>query len=366
LEPIASQFANEKFNDSIFALTLGDNENFYISLESDPTGIEAFLGQPTTTYFKDPITQRTRAHYSAFSISDGNRLLNDPGVYARNDTELDVEFSHSFDIEYIDELLPTGSTEPKVGRVVINYTIKQSSGEVVYIPKARSIYFLDIKAPNFLFEPLTPEDSNQFISIEAGVPFYDDDSQDVKLYDFSSKGFGSNQRNIIRVIDARDHVVTEDISRKIYDGRLESEMTGSSSANFTFVTIIDGHPADNSKMTEAIDTSRQDNLNRTFMIEYTAEDKRDEKYPKLEPNKATLKRRFIMKDTTKPKLVAMDNVFTGKSYRIANKTVELDYLLDSPFNKNKPLADGSTMDVVVDNEESVKEYLARNIHRRGF
>ena len=70
-------------------------------------------------------------------------------------------------------------------------------------------------------------------------------------------------------------------------------------------------------------------------------------------------RRFIMKDTTKPKLVAMENVFTGKSYRIANKTVELDYLLDSPFNKNKLLADGSTMDVVVDNEESVKEYLAR-------
>ncbi len=359
LEPIASQFANEKFNDSIFALSLGDNENFYISLESDPTGIEAFLGQPTTTYFKDAITQRTRAHYSAFSISDGNRLLNDPGVYARNDTELDVEFSHTFDIEYIDELLPTGSTEPKVGRVVINYTIKQSSGEVVYIPKARNIYFLDIKAPNFLFEPLTPEDSNQFISIEAGIPFYDDDSQDVRLYDFSSKGFGSNQRNIVRVIDARDHVVTEDISRKIFDGRLESEMTGSSSANFTFITIIDGHPADSSKMTEAIDTSRQDNLNRTFMIEYTAEDKRDEQYPKLEPNKATLKRRFIMKDTTKPKLVAMDNVFTGKSYRIANKTVELDYLLDSPFNKNKLLADGSSMNVVVDNEASVKEYLAR-------
>ena len=112
-------------------------------------------------------------------------------------------------------------------------------------------------------------------------------------------------------------------------------------------------------MIEAIDTSRQDNLNRTFMIEYTAEDKRDEKYPKLEPNKATLKRRFIMKDTTKPKLVAMDNVFTGKSYRIANKTVELDYLLDSPFNKNKLLADGSSMNVVVDNEASVKEYLAR-------
>ena len=66
-----------------------------------------------------------------------------------------------------------------------------------------------------------------------------------------------------------------------------------------------------------------------------------------------------MKDTTKPKLVAMENVFTGKSYRIANKTIELDYLLDSPFNKNKLLADGSTMDVVVDNEESVKKYLAR-------
>ena len=31
---------------SIFALSLGDNENFYISLESDPTGIEAFLGNP--------------------------------------------------------------------------------------------------------------------------------------------------------------------------------------------------------------------------------------------------------------------------------------------------------------------------------
>jgi hypothetical protein len=28
------------------------------------------------------------------------------------------------------------------------------------------------------------------------------------------------------------------------------------------------------------------------MIEYTAEDKRDEKYPNLEPNSATLKRRF--------------------------------------------------------------------------
>ena len=359
LQPIASQFANEKFDDSIFALTLGDNENFYISLESDPTGIEAFLGQPTTTYYKDPLTQRSRAHYSAFSIADGNRLLNDPGVYARNDTELDVEFSHTFDIEYIDELLPTGSTEPKVGRVIINYTIKQKSGEVVYIQKARSIYFLDIKAPNFVFEPVTPENSNQFISIEAGIPFYDDDSQDVKLYDFSSKAFGSSQKNVIRVIDARDYVVTEDISRKIFEGKLESEMAGSTATNYNFVTLIEGHPPDNIYMASAIDTSRQDNLNRTFLIEYTAEDKRDEKYPKLEPNKATLKRRFIMKDTTKPKLVVMNNIFTGKSYRIANKTVELDYLLDSPFNKNKLLADGKTMNVTVDSEESVKEYLAK-------
>ena len=359
LQPISQQFTEEKFNDNIFAVTLGDNENFYISLESDPTEIEAFLGEPTTTYYKDATTKRSRAHYSAFSISDGNRILTDPGVYARNDTELDIEFSHTFDIEYIDELLPTGSTEPKVGRVMINYVIKQSSGEVVYIPNGRTIYFLDVKAPNFLFSPLTPENSNQFISIEAGIPFYDDDSHDVKLYDFDSKGFGTSQKNVIRVIDARDHVVTEDISRSIFEGNLETEMSGASATNFTFVTIIDGHPADSSEISNAIDTTRQDNLNRTFQIQYTAKDKRDEKYPKLDPNKATLVRRFIMKDTTKPKLVAMENVFTGKSYRIANKTVELDYLLDSPFNKNKLLADGSTMDVVVDNEESVKEYLAR-------
>ena len=84
---------------------------------------------------------------------------------------MDIEFSHTFDIEYIDELLPTGSTEPKVGRVMINYVIKQSSGEVVYIPNGRTIYFLDVKAPNFLFSPLTPENSNQFISLEAGIPF---------------------------------------------------------------------------------------------------------------------------------------------------------------------------------------------------
>ena len=225
LQPISQQFTEEKFSDNIFAVTLGDNENFYISLESDPTEIEAFLGEPTTTYYKDATTKRSRAHYSAFSISDGNRILADPGVYARNDTELDIEFSHTFDIEYIDELLPTGSTEPKVGRVMINYVIKQSSGEVVYIPNGRTIYFLDVKAPNFLFSPLTPENSNQFISIEAGIPFYDDDSHDVKLYDFDSKGFGTSQKNVIRVIDARDHVVTEDISRSIFEGNLETEMS---------------------------------------------------------------------------------------------------------------------------------------------
>ena len=166
-------------------------------------------------------------------------------------------------------------------------------------------------------------------------------------------------RNVIRVIDARDHVVTKDISRKIYEGNVESELSGASNGAYSFVTSIDGHPADNSQMADAIDTTRQDNLNRTFLIEYTAEDKRDEQYPKLEPNVATLKRRFIMKDTTKPKLVVMDQVFTGKYYRIANKTIELVYLLDSPFNKNRPLADGSSMTVVVDNEDSVKEYLAK-------
>ena len=114
---------------------------------------------------------------------------------------------------------------------------------MLYISHLPEVYiFLISKAPEFS-EPLTPEDSNQFISIEAGVPFNDDDSQDVKLYDFGSKGFGADQKNIIRVIDARDHVVTEDISRKIYEGNLESEMSGASSTNFNFVTIIDNHPA---------------------------------------------------------------------------------------------------------------------------
>ena len=37
---------------------------------------------------------------------------------------------------------------------MINYVIKQSSGEVVYIPNGRTIYFLDVKAPNFLFHHL--------------------------------------------------------------------------------------------------------------------------------------------------------------------------------------------------------------------
>lgn len=357
LNPIPSQFTDSKFSDSIFAITLGDNQNFYISLESDPNGIEAFLGSSTLNYFKDPTTTRSRAQYSAFSITDGSRTLQDPGVYARNDTELDFEFSHTFDIEYIDELLPTGSTEPKVGRVIINYVIKQSSGEVVYLPNARSIYFLDIKAPNFLFEPLTPENSNQFIAIEAGLPFSDDDSQDVKLYDISSGSYGSLQKNVIRVIDARDHVVTSDISRKIFEGDLESELGGSANGNYQFVTPIDGHPADSSKMKDAIDTTRQINLNRTFLIEYTAQDKRDEKYPKLEPNKATLKRRFIMKDTTAPVLSILESALTDRAGK--EDTVELDYLVDAPVNQNRSLADGNSMNVKVDSEYSVKEYIAK-------
>ena len=360
LSPISSQFATEKFSDDLFAVTLGDNENFYISLESDPTKIEGFLGQPTTTYFKDPITQRSRAHYSAFSISDGNRILNDPGVYARNDTELDIEFSHTYDIEYIDELLPTGSTEPKVGRVVISYVIKQSSGEVVYVPNARSIYFLDIKAPNFLFEPLTPEGSNQFIAIEAGIDFYDDDTHDVKLFDPSTEVFGAPQKNTIRVLDARDYILTENIERRIFEGPIISEFSGNSPSSYLFVTAFTGHPPEKAMMLDAIDVHNYNNLNRAYEIEYIAKDKRDEKYPKLEPNVSTLKRRFIIKDSIKPKLVAMNNIFTGKSYRNRdNLTVELDYLVDSPTNKNKPLADGSTMRVLVDSESSVKRYLAK-------
>ena len=57
----------------------------------------------------------------------------------------------------------------------------------------------------------------------------------------------------------------------------------------------------------------------------------------------------------------MDQVFTGKSYRntITKRTLELDYLLDSPFNKNKLLADGGRMNVLVNSEASVKEYIAK-------
>ena len=54
----------------------------------------------------------------------------------------------------------------------------------------------------------------------------------------------------------------------------------------------------------------------------------------------------------------MDKVFTGKSYRIANKTIDLDYLPESPFNKNN-LCDGSTMTCGCYNEASVKEYIAK-------
>ena len=376
-EDIPSQFAKDQNTSSIFALTLQSNEDFYVVLESDPEKIIELLGESKGTVIQDPISKRWRGHYSAFTIKDGSRILTDPGVYARNDTEVGLDFKHTFDIEYLDELKPDLTTEPKVLKVVINYTIKQESGEVVYMPAARSIYFLDINEPNFFVTP-SPYNSlnpNEIIAIEAGAEFYDSTqvapSSDIvpnpssglrkfdittRLPDYDPSTF---EDNFIQIIDARDRILTEDLIRIIYRGPQVAEGGSMPEINQPVVEIF-GDPPDQGQITSAIPTiaaSQSDYnniINRTYRIKYIARDKRAEEFPSLGSNEATFERRFIVKDTIPPRLIPMDGLF---SVTRTVETVELDYLKNN--NKNLPTHSHGSMTVYVDQEESVKEYLAK-------
>ena len=378
LSPIPTQFAKDVNTSSIFALTLGSNKDFYVVLESDPAQIESLLGESTQTVIQDPVSKRWRGHYSAFNIVDGTRSLTDPGVYARNDTEVGLEFSHTIDIEYVDELKPDFSTEPKVLKVYINYTIKQSSGEVVYIPKARSIYFLDINKPNYFVTP-SPYNSlnpNEIIAIEAGSEFYDSTESSpasqinpnptsqvrvfditTRLEDYSSSAF---EDNFIQIIDARDRILTEDLDRKIFRGPVVSEGESMPLINQPVAEIF-GNPPNQSQITAAIPTiantqsEYNDILNRTFRVVYTAKDKRADEFPLLGSNEVSFERRFIVKDTIKPRLEVDSSLITIRSATV--ETIDLDYLPNN--NSGKVLADGTTMNVDVTSEASVKEYIAK-------
>lgn len=378
LSPISSQFSETQVNNSVFALTLGDNKNFYLALEPiselEIVEIESFFGNSNLIEIVDPETKRSRVHYSAFNIQKEGKTLIDPGVYVRNDSDLKVEISHSFSDPTYGYTQDKLDQERILSSIKVNYFVKQiGSGEIPVIEEiSRTIYFLDFEKPYVIASPTLQNNEVFVINMpEKSNPYPFTDQSDLngirqitEKWDLISKKFSKITEYNINAKDAVDGDVTDNVTRTIFEGDFESDIGANVElSSFRFVGRFDGDISE-SQMSQAIPRSLE-NLNRIYRIDYEfSDDRKKGKQSKFEPNTVNYSRYFILKDIIPPKidisyaLEVSDSSIHYENNGPGKGVIELDYLENSSANAGKKLVDGSTMSVRVNDESSVKRYLA--------
>mgnify|MGYP001243425166 CR=1 FL=1 len=271
--------------DSNITLTLTSDSDFYLYAKPEEILFEGF----------ESITEDdkgSRGHYSAFRVVDssGQTVLEDPGVYIRNDTNLPLSFSSNA-ATILSTLIPD-----QVLQYRISYSVSQSSGEVSNLSNARNLYIIDTEKPTIFAEPDT---TSKKVVIEANRdPLSADRYTDlsgsiVKLYDplgnDSNNSYLIGQTLLLRAVDKVDGILTEGIKRVIKDS------TGSELG-----TIYDN--ADSQAVAQAIaSTIDATVLDVEYQIEYTVSDISID--PSIQPNVSdVVTRRLIVKDTQPPNI----------------------------------------------------------------
>ena len=299
--------------DSNVTLVLTSQSDFYLYAKPDEVLFEGW---------DDIVTddKGSRGHYSAFRVvSGGQTVLEDPGVYVRNDTDLPLSFSSTI------STIQSTVIPNEIVQYRVSYSVSQSSGEVSNLSNVRDLYIIDTEKPTVFAEPDT---TDKKVVIEANRdPFSTDRYTDlagsiVKLFDplaDANSSYLSGQTLILRAVDKVDGIVTNRIQRVIKD---------SSGKEFR---INDN--SDTDAVAEAVaSTIDATVLDKEYLIEYTATDLSID--PSIPANTSdVVSRRLIVKDTLSPTIVVSE----------LNSTLTVDY---------KSATNPNVMD-----ETSVKQYM---------
>ena len=250
----------------------------------------------------------------------GQTVLEDPGIYVRNDTDVTVSFSSTQTTVF------SPSNPDQIIQYRISYSATQSTGEVSNLPNARNIFIIDTEKPTVFAEPDTstkqvvveanrdPLSSNRYTDLAGSI---------VKLFDPAGDGnasFITGQTLLLRAVDLVDGTISDRIQRIIKNG------TGDE------LGIINDNSSPDSVASAVLSLVDASVLDAEYLIEYTATDIPLD--PTIPPNVSdVVTRRLIVKDTMPPDI----------KFSEFNSTLTVDY---------KSTTNPNVMD-----ESSVAEYM---------
>ena len=316
--------------------TFGSDTDFYIkddvTTNTDVVFDDAVSTGKTTTSYIDS-WGRSFIWHSAFKITfDNGVVLQDPGIYVRNDSSLSLTVTSSVDKSSVD-----GDGNRDVYKVT--YTASQAGGQQAQLYQARSVHFLDTVAPQISLSPNT-DGINSFILIEGGTTYGDDGSAHLWNNNTNTKE-SSSQTLSVSVVDASEGIIPNSLVRTVYSGIVNNLNVSSSTP--IGESIYKTNPVDGSIQSDAsivsavtsqISSSSYSDWNNTYTIKYDASDSLG--------NQATpVYRYLIVKDTESP---AINNFYTTPLSDGDNSVVILN------FNYS-----GSDYDI--SSEQSIKNFL---------
>ena len=305
--------------------TFGSQQDFYIKdLPGDPNDVsfdDGISGQ-TTKIVKDN-WNRSYIWHSAFKINFSNGVtLQDPGVYVRNDSNLQVTVSSS--------VTKTDDSDGRPYKYFVSYTTSQSNGQTASVSNARTIRFIDAVAPTIDLSPTT-NGSTHFILAEGGVDYGDTDSS---IYTWINSSKTGPVNLSTQVLDAAEGSIPNKLVRTIFDEFVND-------ANFTNATPL-GLVYNTNSVTEEVKTANEvsasvsglistsyPNKGKVFTIKYDAKDTAN--------NTANPNYRYLRIVDTTPPVISTP----------ANTSITIDFL---SINGVSPAVD-------VRSEASVKNYL---------
>ena len=173
-----------------------------------------------TTKLVNDIWGRSFIWHSAFKINFSNGVtLQDPGVYVRNDSNLQVTVSSS--------VTKTDDSDGRPYKYFVSYTSTQSNGQTASVSNARTIRFIDAVAPTIDLSPTT-NGSTHFILAEGGVDYGDTDSS---IYTWINSSKTGPVNLSTQVLDAAEGSIPNKLVRTIFNDFVND-------ANFTNATPL--------------------------------------------------------------------------------------------------------------------------------
>ena len=301
------------------ALTLLTESDFYVFAEQDEILVD---GHPNSVVEATDSNGRYRYRMSGFYFKDKNTnavMFEDPGIYARNDSNVPLSFSSTI----------TPVTKANDPNTVLSYKInyyvsQQDNSGANQIIAARRVFIIDQEKPLITLDPPT-DGTNSFVIIEANrQPTSTDRYTD--LHGDAAKLFYSNvsppndvvtgKYLSLSAIDALDGVLTDAIVRTIKDDNGSSvEISSNSDQNAVAANVY-----------SQIDATT---LDRKFTIEYYVNDiPIDSSIP---PNTSDVVVRHLIVKDTKPPVIDVTEL---------NSTFMIDFLStsDPDINDGKSVA----------------------------